>query len=84
MPVRSYVKVYGPPLLEAFKTLSTMPLEELEVTVNTTRGVMGKQDWYFEWTNKEPDYKQYIRLMELLDEYLTPLKVWYTVETRKG
>ena len=84
MPARSYVKIYGPPVLKAFQVLSIIPLGELEVTVNSTRGVRGEYDWYFEWTNKEPEHRQYMRLIELLDEYLKPLNVWYTIETKNG
>lgn len=84
MPTRSYIKIYGPPVLEAFKILSIIPLGELELTVNSTRGIRGERDWFFEWTNKDPDHMQYMRLIELLDEYLAPINVWYTIETLKS
>ena len=82
MPARSFIRLYGPTLREAFKILNIMPLGALELIVDCSDGVRGEYDWCFEWVEQKPDYRQFMKLIELLDEYLATTGVMYTIETK--
>lgn len=82
MPTRSFIRLYGPSLSEALKILNIMPLGALELIVDCSDGVRGEYDWCFEWVEQKPDYRQFIKLIELLDNYLPTTGVMYTIETK--
>jgi len=62
--------------------LNIMPLGALELIVDRSVGVRGEFDWCFEWVEQKPDYRQFMELIELLDSYLAPTGVMYTIETK--
>lgn len=78
MPYRSYIKIYGPPLLKAFRALEGLNLGTSEVPAFLSKERQGLYDFHFEWYS-EPDLTQFHRLLEKIDETLSPLGVWYTL-----
>ena len=124
MPKRSYIKLIGPPLLEAMKelekiavdmpevcimdtiidghisdllidpersvtvqnyfspTIGDMKLERCNNIISRSGEMLGEYDFFFEWFTG-PNNEQLHNLIEKMDETLTPLKVKYTITTKK-
>lgn len=81
MPIRSFVKIYGPPLMKAIKALDGIDIESLDIPVRTIGFTLGEYDFCFEWTRGQPDPPQFYRLIEAIDEALATLDVRYTIQT---
>ena len=138
--MRSFIKIYGPPVLKAIRALEKVAVDMPEVTVMDTvivpgishdighdigassvqrKGLgslglypgggvrryrdppnvpvpvertskiisdagerLGYYDFFFEWV-KEPTRAELNKLIEKIDEALTPLDCWYTIFTEK-
>jgi len=129
--MKSYIKIYGPPLLNAIKALEKISIDMPEVCIMDTiiassepgygatiaaeaqplyeswertrryfsevgevprercskiisrsGEELGEYDFFFEWF-KPPTTAQIERLIEKVDEALTPLGVKYTITTKK-
>ncbi len=119
--MRSYVKIYGPPILKAIRELEKIAVEMPEVCImdslivqdmptfgtevgvstyfSTSLGIevpiercgklisksgelLGEYDFFFEWF-KEPTMEELNRLIQKIDEALTPLGCKYTITTKK-
>lgn len=81
MPIRSYIKIHGPPLLKAIEALERIPVNTVEIPARAIGFTLGEYDFCFEWTRGQPDPEQFFKLIEKIDEALTPLGVRYTITT---
>ena len=81
MPIRSYVKIYGPPLMKAIEALESINIDTKEIPVKPIGLALGEYDYCYEWTRGQPDPPQFYKLIEKIDEALTPLGVRYTIQT---
>ena len=81
MPIRSFVKIYGPPLLEAIDALDRIDLGSTDIPVRPVGFTLGEYDYCFEWTRGQPDTSQFYKLIGKIDEALAPLVVRYTIQT---
>lgn len=81
MPIRSYVKIYGPPLMKAIEALESIEIDTKEIPAKAIGFTLGEYDYCFEWTRRQPDPPQFYRLIEKIDEALMPLGVRYTIQT---
>jgi hypothetical protein len=81
MPIRSFVKIYGPPLMKAIEALEKIDVRSLDSPVRAVGFTLGEYDYCFEWVRGQPDPSQFYQLIEKLDEALTPLGVRYTIQT---
>ena len=80
MPIKSYVKVFGPSLLDAIKALEEIELGE-EVPARSIGFTLGEYDFCFEWIRGQPNTAQFYKLIEKIDKALSPLGVQYTKQT---
>jgi hypothetical protein len=81
MPIRSFVKIYGPPLMEAIEALEKIDIGSLDIPVKTVGFTLGEYDYCFEWVRGQPKPSQFYKLIEKIDEALTPIDVRYTIQT---
>lgn len=81
MPIRSFVKIYGPPLMEAIEALENIDVGSLDLPLRAVGFTFGEYDYCFEWVRRQPDPSQFYELIKRIDEALTPLGVRYTIQT---
>jgi hypothetical protein len=81
MPIKSYVKVYGPPLMRAIEALEAVEVDTEEIPARAVGAALAEYDFCFEWDRGQPDPPQFHRLIEEIEEALAPLGVWYTIQT---
>jgi len=124
--MKSFIKIYGPPVLKAIKTLEKMSIDMPQVcimdvslkeasydsgsgsqmgSIDISRAIsffgelgditkercskiisksgeeLGDYDFFFKWFNK-PNQNELNKLIEKVDEVLTPLGVRYTITTK--
>jgi hypothetical protein len=95
--VKSYIRIYGPPISEALKELEKIaekmpdityqsrtfgiPVEREIDPISKTGTILGESDFYFEW-NIKPDEKMVDDLIKRIDEALAPLGCKYTITTK--
>jgi hypothetical protein len=81
MPIRSFIKIHGPPLLKALEALDNIPINTSEIPARVIGFTLGEYDYCYEWLRGQPDTKDFLKLIEKIDEALTPLGVKYTITT---
>lgn len=96
--MRTYIKMYGPPLLSALEVLDKLGssaqiisiVHDPEICignrcdriVNSGERIVGDYDFYFEWL-KNPSLEQLNGLIQGIDDALEPLGCKYTVTTKR-
>jgi hypothetical protein len=89
MKICSYIKIYGPPILEAIERLDELAkklpsISKGKISKDILVGgesIIGDYDFAFEW-KKEPTEKVINRLIFNIDEIFKDLDCRYTVTTK--
>jgi hypothetical protein len=77
-------------VVESYSTVSTfffnrtsvkVPVERCQTIISKSGKNLAEYDFYFEWFGK-PSMKQIEKLIEKIDEALTPLGVMYTITSK--
>jgi hypothetical protein len=95
--VKSYVRIYGPPISKALKELEELaekipdityqsrsfgiPIEREIDPISKTGRILGEYDFFFYW-NIKPDEKMVDDLIKRIDDALAPLGCRYTITTK--
>jgi hypothetical protein len=95
--VKSYIRIYGPPILKTLKELERIAEEMPEITyqsrsfgipiereidpISDSGAIFGEYDFFFDWKVK-PDWNMVDNLISKIDESLVPLGCRYTITTK--
>ena len=67
---------------EYFRDLGEITKERCSNIISSSGGDLGEYDFYFKWFTN-PNMEQLNKLIKLIDETLAPIRVRYTITTKK-